>query len=142
MRRATHGGVTLPVSLDARGVTREPIQLAGRMPLRQVNSFARSRGKKDRAPFYPATGSLVGQREDRLSETLPPGSGGAAQAGLYVSGQGNGLSHSFSSCAALKLSQFANAVFDISAGLLIALFIILLFASPFIAAFCLFFLSF
>ena len=95
MRRATHGGVTLPVSLDARGATREPIQLAGCKPLHPVNSVARSRGKKDRA--------------------------------------------SLSTRSALKLAQAANAVFDIFAGLLIALFIILLFASPFIAFGCLLF---
>lgn len=95
MRRATHGGVTLPVSLDARGATREPIQLAGRLPLRPVNSVARSRGKKDRA--------------------------------------------SLSSRSALKLSQFAQTMLDIASILLIAAFVLLLFASPFIALSCLLF---
>jgi len=50
--------------------------------------------------------------------------------------------HSFSPRASLKLAQVADAVFDIAAGLFIALYIIFLLASPFIAAFCLLFVSF
>ena len=49
--------------------------------------------------------------------------------------------HSFSSRAALKLTQIAQTVFDVAVGLFIALFILFLFASPFIAVFCLLFLS-
>ena len=49
--------------------------------------------------------------------------------------------HSFSSRAALKFAQFAQAMLDVSVGLLIASFVIFLFASPFIASFCLLFLS-
>ena len=49
--------------------------------------------------------------------------------------------HLFTSRAALKLAQFAQTVFDVAVGLFIALFILFLFASPFIAAFCLLFLS-
>lgn len=49
-------------------------------------------------------------------------------------------SASFSSRAPLKFIDLANTMFDIAAGLLIALFVILLFASPFVAGFCLLFL--
>lgn len=95
MRRATHGGVTLPVSLDARGATRELIQLAGQASPRPVTRLRSLAARNESALLYPATGSLVGQRGDRLSEMLPPGSGWAAEAGLFISGQGNSPSHSF-----------------------------------------------
>lgn len=140
--RTAHGAVMQSGSHTARGATRELIQLAGRvLPPPPLGRTVPRQGK-DRAPFYPAADSLVGQREDRLSEMFPPAGGRAAQAGLYVSGQGNSLSHSFPTRAALKLAQLADTVFNVFSGLLIALFVLLLFASPFIALGCLLFVSF
>ncbi len=71
------------------------IHLAGRIPLPPSRSVARSRGKKGRALFHPVIFSLVGQREGRLTEMLPPEGNRAAKAESFVPGQGNSLSHSF-----------------------------------------------
>lgn len=141
--RTAHGAVMQSGSHIAPGARCELTHLAGRIPLTPL-PLGRTvpRQGKDRAPFYPAADSLVGQREDRLSEMFPPAGGRAAQAGLYVSGQGNSLSHSFPTRAAFKFAQAADAVFNVFSGLLIAAFILLLFASPFIALGCLLFVSF
>lgn len=117
----TSGPVIMGLDQPARshhapGARRETnvIQLAGRIPLRPANTVARSRGKKDRAPFYPTAMVLVGQREGRLSERSPADRSWAAQAGIHSPVQGDRLSHSFSLCSALKLSQVADTTFNIA----------------------------
>ena len=116
----------------ARGATRElnVIQLAGRFPLRPV---ARLHGPE--CKNWPCTNSASMQTGSNLS----PGLFASVFAGSHGGEMNQNL---FSSRAALKLAQFAQTVFDIAAGLYIASIILLLFASPFIAAFCLLFLSF
>lgn len=114
------------------------IHLAGRVPSPPHDAVAWPRGKKGHAPFYPTASVLVGQRESRLSERSPADRSWAAQAGIHSPVQGDRLSHSFSTRAALNLAPIAKAMLDVASGLFIAVFGLLYFLSPFIALGCLF----
>ena len=115
----------------SRNMRHETIQdLAGRPLLRPV---ARLHGPE--CKNWPCTNLASMQTGNNLSPDL--------FASVVAGSHGEEMtSHLFTSRAALKLSQFAQTMLDVSVGLLIALFILLLFASPIIAAFCLLFLSF
>src|SRR5687768_11981265 len=97
------------------------IQLARCEPPPPSPSVAWSRGKIDHAPLDPVTISPVGLREGRLSESSPAFRHRAPEGGYSCSVQGERLSHSFSSCAAFKLHQFANAMFEVTKAFLLSL---------------------
>lgn len=105
------------------------IHLAGRI-LPPCHSVARSRGKKDRAPFYRASSRLADNRSGLSLEEL-------RLRGLAAETM---TPRSFSTRAAFKFAQAADAVFNVFSGLFIAVFGILYFLSPFIALGCMFFL--
>ena len=116
----------------SRNMRHETIQdLAGRPLLRPVARLHGPECKKDHASIYRSSMQTGNNLSPDLFASVVAGSHGEEM-----------TSHLFTSRAALKLSQFAQTMLDVSVGLLIALFILLLFASPIIAAFCLLFLSF
>ena len=78
------------------------------------------RGWGDKSPRssnsdHLAMGSLVGQREGRLSESLSADRRQAAHADIQVSVQDKPLSHSFPTGPAFERSQFTQAILDVLA---------------------------
>ena len=115
--------------ITSRNMRRKPIQLAGCNPLHPVT---RLHGPEARTTMRNSTSMQTGTN---------PSLGLFASAFGGLCGEEN-APHSFSSRAALKLSQVAQTTLDITSGLFIGLFAFLYFLSPFIALFCLLFPSF
>lgn len=97
------------------------IQLEGRTPMLPGHKVARYLVEEKPCTLSPVMTSLVGQREDRLSERLPARHHRSAKAETIRCVQGNLLSHLFSFCSAFKLHQFVDAVFEVFKAFLLSL---------------------